>query len=497
MLASTVPRSDSGNSLTPPTTARFPELPKRPSSVPNAPVKVNEVLILPIEGLVLGGQALAHHEGKVVFVDRGLPGDVVRARLRKVRSRFAEARLEAVEGASPDRVVAPCPHVHQCGGCRFQDLDYSAQCAVKERQVLETLIHLAGIEAPRVLPLIRAPEPFGYRNKMEFSFHPAPDGRAVLGLHERGTFDRVFELDDCLLPSRLTVEIVKVTQEHARDHGWPAYHPRHHHGHVRHLVVRHLPLTDQCSVHLVAAVEDLPGLEVWAKRVAALSPAVRTVSLLVNRSRSNVAAGEHERLLIGDGMLIERLLDLDFEVGSGAFLQTNSRQAETLYQQALEAADIRPDETVLDLYCGSGTLTLLCARAAREAIGVESVDEAVTSARRNAVRNRLGNARFVAGEVRRVLREWARNERAEPAHPDVVIVDPPRAGLHPRVVARTAELKPRRIVYVSCNPGTLARDLKDFASFGYRLEEVTPVDMFPHTPHIECVARLERAASGG
>ena len=466
-------------------------------------MKVRDVLTLDVEDIALGGKALARVEGQVVFVDRGLPGDRVRARITKANRRYAEARFAVVETPAAGRIAARCAHVDQCGGCRFQELPYPEQVALKERQVREALRHLGGFAEPPVRAIVPAPSPWQYRNKMEFSFAPVPDpaggGRevAVLGLHERGTFDRVFELDDCLLPSRLTVEIVKVTQEHARDHGWPAYHPRHHHGHVRHLVVRHLPLTDQCAVHLVAAVEDLPGLEVWAKRVAALSPAVRTVSLLVNRSRSNVAAGEHERLLIGDGVLIERLLDLDFEVGSGAFLQTNSRQAETLYQQALEAADIRPDETVLDLYCGSGTLTLLCARAAREAIGVESVDEAVTSARRNAVRNRLGNARFVAGEVRRVLREWARGERAEPAHPDVVIVDPPRAGLHPRVVARTAELKPRRIVYVSCNPGTLARDLKDFASFGYRLEEVTPVDMFPHTPHIECVARLERAASGG
>jgi len=459
-------------------------------------VKVNEVLSLPVEDLVLGGQALAHHEGRVVFVDRGLPGDVVLARLHKVRSRFAEARLEAVETPSPDRVAAPCPHVTRCGGCRFQDLDYRVQCAVKERQVRETLIHLAGIPAPTVRPLVPAPEPFGYRNKMEFSFHPDPGGRAILGLHERGTFDRVFEIDDCLLPSRLTIEIVKLTQAHADAHRWPAYHPRLHDGQVRHLVVRHLPLTDQCAVHLVAAVEDLPGLETWAARIAALSPAVRTVSLLLNRARSNVASGERERVLVGDGVLVERLLDLEFEVRSGAFLQTNSRQAETLYQLALECAEIRSHETVLDLYCGSGTLTLLSARSACAAIGVESVEDALHSARRNSTRNGLVNTRFVAGEVRRVLREWARGERPEPARPEVVIVDPPRAGLHPRVVARTAELKPRRIVYVSCNPATLARDLKDFAALGYGLSEVTPVDMFPHTPHIECVARLDPVPPG-
>ena len=454
-------------------------------------MKVNELLTLAIEDLVLGGQALARHEGKVVFLDRGLPGDVVQARVRTVRSRFAEGRLERLERSSPQRVTALCPHVSRCGGCRFQDLDYQAQCTLKERQVRETLIHLGGFPDPLVRPLVPAPEPFGYRNKMEFSFHPGSDGQPLLGLHERGTFDRVFELEECLLPSRLTIEIVKLTQAHAAAHGWPAYHPRLHQGQVRHLVVRHLPHTDQCAVHLVAAVEDLPGVEDWAERVATLSPQVRTVTLLLNRSRSNVASGERERLLVGDGILVERLLGLEFEVRSGSFLQTNSRQAETLYRLALGVAEIQPHEAVLDLYCGAGTLTLACARGARTVIGVESVEEAVDSARRNAVRNQQTNARFVAGEVRRVLREWARGERPEPPAPDVVIVDPPRAGLHPRVVARTAELKPRRIVYVSCNPATLARDLKDFAAAGYTLTEVTPVDMFPHTPHIECVARLD------
>ena len=458
-------------------------------------MKVNDVLSLAIEDLVLGGQALARHEGRVVLVDRGLPGDRVTARVRRVRSRYLEARLESVETPSPDRVAPRCPHVGQCGGCRTQDLAYEAQRAIKERQVRDTLVRLAGIPDPPLRPLVAAPETFGYRNKMEFSFHPAPGGQAILGLHERGTFDRVFSLEDCVLPSRLTIEVVKVTRRHADRWRWPAYHPRLHEGMLRHLVVRHLPLTDQCAVHLVATSTEIPGLEDWAAEVAALSKAVRTVSVLVNRSRANVALGESEHLLVGDGLLVERLLGLEFEVGSSAFLQTNSRQAETLYRLALERAELAGHETVLDLYCGAGTLTLLFARAARAAVGVESVEAAVQAARRNAARNRAENVRFVAGEARQVLREWARGERPDPARPDLVVVDPPRAGLHPRVVARVAELAPGRIVYVSCNPATLARDLKDFAVLGFRLDEVTPVDMFPHTPHIECVARLARRAA--
>jgi len=455
-------------------------------------MKVNDVLTLAVSDLVLGGKGLARHEGRVVFVDGGLPGDLVRARLTRIRRSYAEARLEAIEHPSEERVAAPCPHIHQCGGCRFQDLAYTAQLVYKERQVRETLVHLAGIAEPRVHPIVAAPEAFHYRNKMEFSFHPEESG-PVLGLHERGTFDRVFALHDCLLPSRLTIEIVRLTQRFAHEHRWRAYHPRHHQGVVRFLTVRHLPTTDQCGVTLVAAGDEVPALAEWTHELVALSPAIRTVSLLLNRSRANVALGEEERVLHGPGTLIERLLGLEFEVSASAFLQTNSRQAEALYDAALAAADLGENETALDLYCGTGTLTLLCARRAGVAVGVESVPEAVAHARRNAERNGITNARFVAGESRRVLREWARGEREGAVAPDVVVVDPPRAGLHPRVVARIAELTPRRVVYVSCHPGTLARDLKDFAALGYPLAEVTPVDLFPHTPHIECVARLDRA----
>lgn len=453
-------------------------------------MKVNDVLSLAITDLALGGKALGRHEGRVVFVDRGLPGDQASVRLTRIRRSYAEARLESIVSTSAERVEPRCPHVHQCGGCRFQDLPYPAQAALKERQVRETLVHLAGLPDPPVRAIVPAPEAFGYRNKMEFSFHPTVDG-PVLGLHERGTFDRVFSLETCSIASPLTTEVVRLTQRFASEHKWHAYHPSRHEGVARYLAVRHLPLTGQCGVTLVAASDALDGIEAWAQEVAALSPEVRTVTRLLNATRANVATGELERVLVGDGRLLERLLGLEFEVSAASFLQTNSRQAEALYAAALEAARLDGSETVLDLYCGAGTLTLLFARAARAAVGVENVEPAVRHARENARRNGIANARFVAGDARQVLREWARGERPEPVRPEVVVLDPPRAGLHPRVVARVAELKPARIVYVSCNPATLARDLKDFAAGGYRLAEVTPFDLFPHTPHIECVARLE------
>ncbi len=456
-------------------------------------MRVNELLTFAISDLELGGKAVARHDGRVVFVDRGLPGDEVVARVTRAKRTYAEARLESVERPSADRQPAPCPHVDRCGGCRFQELRYERQLEIKERLLRETLERIGGIASPPVEAIVPAPERFHYRNKMEFSFQPGEDGYPRLGLHERGAFDRIFELETCLLPSPLTLEVVRLTQRFAREHGWRAYHPRRHEGVVRFLTVRHLPMTDQCAVHLVAASEEIPGLEAWALSVAELSPAVRTVTLFLNRTRANVATGESERVLLGSGTIMEKLLGLEFEVSGSAFLQTNSRQAEALYAKALQAAALEGRECVLDLYCGAGTLTLVLARAAGEAIGVESVPDSIERARLNAVRNGIANARFEAGESRAVLREWARGERKQPPRPDVVVVDPPRSGLHARVVARVAELAPRRVVYVSCNPATLARDLKDFGARGYTLAEVTPFDLFPHTPHIECVALLTRA----
>lgn len=455
-------------------------------------MRVNEMPRLAIEDLALGGKALARPPGeRVVFLDRGLPGDLVEARITRVRRGWAEARLERLLEPSRERIPHRCPHVPVCGGCRFQELPYARQLELKQRQVRDTLVHLAGFADPVVPEIVGADAEWEYRNKMEFSFLPGPGGEPRLGLHVRGAFDQVFELETCSIATPLTVEIVHLTRRFAAGHGWRPYHPARHDGVVRFLTVRHLAAAGECGVHLVAASDQVPGVAEWARAVAALSPAVRTVTLLHNASRANVAFGESERVILGDGVIRERLLGLTFEASANAFLQTNSAQAERLYAAALEAAALTGAERVLDLYCGTGTLTLLAARRATAAVGVESVPDAVARARSNAALNGIANARFETGEARAVLREWAEGRRGDPPRPDVVLVDPPRAGLHPRVVARVAELGARRVVYVSCNPATLARDLKDFAARGLRTAAVQPFDLFPHTPHIECVARLE------
>jgi 23S rRNA (uracil1939-C5)-methyltransferase len=477
-------------------------------------VKKDAVLDLTVDSLALGGAGVARAGELVVFVSGGYPGERVRARVIKRTARWAEATLVEVLEASPDRRTPRCVHFGAvCGGCRAQDLAYPAQVAAKTQQVKETLARLGGLPDVPVADCVPSPETWHYRNKMEFSFQPDQDGAPILGLHVRQRFDTIFDLVDCSIASPLTNRVVHATRDFARAAGWTAYHPRRHTGLVRFLTVRHLPTTGQAAVHLVAARDDVPAAADWAEALAALDPAIKSVALSVNDGQAHVAFGERTRILWGAETIEERLLGLSFEASPNAFLQTNSRQAEALYAAALEEAALTGTERVLDVYCGAGTIALVMARAAREVVGIESVEPAVADARRNAAKNGIANARFACGDARAVLRAWAmaregrhttpeaarvRDAKApldpaayEPFAPDVVVVDPPRAGLHPRVIERIAELAPARVVYVSCNPATMARDLAHFGKHGYATTRVRPFDMFPHTPHVECVARLD------
>jgi len=483
------------------------------------PIKKDAVLELTLTSLALGGSGVGRAGDLVVFVPGGYAGERVRVRVLKRRTSWAEATLLEVLERSPERVPAPCPHFGaECGGCRMQDLAYPAQVAAKTQQVRETLARLGGLREVFVADCVPSPEVWRYRNKMEFSFHPGPEGAPLLGLHRKGRFDESFDLAECHIASTLTNRIVAATQAFARAERWSAYHPRHHTGVVRFLTVRHLPTTNQAAVNLIATRDAVPGVERWAEAVRALDPAVKSVVLNVNDERANIAVGEPalERVLAGEATIEERLCGLSFEASAHSFLQTNSLQAEALYQAALEEAALTGVERVLDIYCGAGTISLALARRAAEVVGIESVEPAVADARRNAARNGITNARFACGDARAVLRMWAharagkapspesergRDHKApldpeayRPLAPDVVVVDPPRAGLHERVIERVAELAPKRIVYVSCNPATLARDLALFARQGYATTRVRPFDMFPHTPHVECVATMVAAA---
>jgi 23S rRNA (uracil1939-C5)-methyltransferase len=451
-----------------------------------APVAKNDELELTVDSLAYGGNGVARLNGFVVFVRRGLPGDTVRARVTKVKRGWAEATATEVLTPSPERVATPCQHFPACGGCRFQDLAYEAQARAKEEQVRDALVRIGRVADPPLEPLVPAASAFHYRNKLEYSFTDTPRG-AGLGLHRAGRWDEVLDLERCWLTTELGNAIRETVRDWAQEEGLPAFDQETQRGYLRHLVVREGRNTGQALVLLVTAPGDLQGAD---RLVAALRrfPEVRSVQWAVNESPAEVT-NLPANVLWGGEAIEEELLGLRFRVRPNAFLQTNTEMAERLYEVAIEYAGLTGGETVYDLYCGIGTIGLSMAGRTLTVWGIDVSEESVACAIENAGLNGVTNAAFFAGEVGGSLAELA----ARAGAPDVAVVDPPRAGLSGKALRRLARLEAPRLVYVSCNPTTLAGNVKELVGdWGYRLERVRPVDMFPHTPHVESVALLSR-----
>jgi len=451
-----------------------------------APVRTGDELELHVDSLAYGGNGVARHDGFVLFVRRGLPGDTVRARVTKVKRGFAEATAEEVLAPSSDRVAAPCRHFGACGGCRFQDYAYEQQLASKEAQVRDALIRLARIAEPPLEPIVPAASQYHYRNKLEYSFTDTADGPA-LGFHRAGRWDEVLPVDECLLTTDLGNAIRDAVRGWAREERLEPYDQGTQTGYLRHLVVREGRNTGQALVMLVTAPGEGFDPDYLIETLCRF-PEVRSIYWAVNDTPAEVT-NLPSRLLWGDEWIEEEVLGLRFRIRPNAFLQTNTEMAEQLYALARDAAGLTGSENVYDLYCGTGTIGLALAGAAGHVWGVEISEESVACAIENAELNGIANTSFFAGNVGQSLQELADRAGA----PDVVVVDPPRAGLAGKALRRTGALQAPRIVYVSCNPTTLAGDLTVLREeYGYELVRCTPVDMFPHTPHIESVSLLER-----
>jgi 23S rRNA (uracil1939-C5)-methyltransferase len=456
-----------------------------------APVRKDQELELRIDSLAYGGNGVARLNGFVVFVRRALPGDLVRARITKVKRSHAEAvAVELVEPGAP-RVEAPCAHYPACGGCRFQDLAYEAQLDAKTQQVADALARIGGFGDLELEPTVPAKSVFHYRNKLEYSFTNLDDGAVGLGFHRAGRWDEVLDVERCWLTTDLGNGIREAVKAWARAEGLPAYDQEKQEGYLRHLVVREGRNTGQALVVLVTAPGDLAGADRFVGALQAF-PEVRSIHWAVNDSPAEVTNLPSD-LLWGEEAIEEQILGLNYRVRPNAFLQTNTEMCEVLYGIAGELAELTGDETVYDLYCGIGTIGLTLAREALTVWGIEYSEESVACAVENAQLNGITNAAFFAGDVARDLEEL--RDRAGP--PDVVVIDPPRAGLAGKAVRRVGELQAPRLVYVSCNPTTLAGNAKELVNdFGYTLDRVRPVDMFPHTPHIETVARFTLGSPG-
>jgi 23S rRNA (uracil1939-C5)-methyltransferase len=449
-----------------------------------APIRTGDEVELRVDSLAYGGNGVGRLDGFVVFVRGGLPGDVVRARATKVKRGFAEATRTALLEPGQDRVAAPCRHFGVCGGCRFQDYAYDKQIAAKEAQVRDALVRLGAFSDPPLAPIVPAVEEYGYRNKLEYSFAPGEDG-LVLGFHRAGRWDEVIDVEECLLTTDIGNAIREAVKGWARAEGLEPYDQETGTGYLRHLVVREGRNTGQVLVVLVTAPGERFDADFLVETLTAF-PQVRSIQWAVNDRPAEVT-NLPTRLLWGDEWIEEELGGLRFRIRANAFLQTNTAMAERLYRLAREAARLTGDEIVYDLYCGTGTIGLSLAGSASSVWGVEISEESVACAIENAAANGIENARFFAGNVGQSLEEL--REKAGP--PDIVVVDPPRAGLAGKALRRTGALGAARLVYVSCNPTTLASDLAVLRDdYGYALELCTPVDMFPHTPHIESVSSL-------
>jgi 23S rRNA (uracil1939-C5)-methyltransferase len=449
-----------------------------------------EVIRLTIDDLAFGGEGVGRLDGYVVFVRGGLPGDVLDVRVIDTRARYARGAIETVVTASPDRITAPCAYVGRCGGCRLQHLAYPAQLAFKEKQVRDCLERLGGLTGGiEVRPILPAPEPYGYRNKMEFTVAGGADA-PVVGLHEAERYDVVLDIERCLLQSEAMNRLLATVQEEVRARRLTVYDQRREAGLLRFVTLREGRHTGEAMVNLVASGPDVETLAPLAERLVARVPATTSVVLNVNAKKAAVAIGTEEHLLAGRDHIRETLGGVTFQVSANSFFQTNTIQAERLFALVADAGALDGTETVLDLYSGTGAISLLLARRCRRVYGIELATAAVDDAIRNARANGIDNCTFLSGEVRHVLPELAR----QGVRFDVAVADPPRAGFHPKAMAALVGLAPARIVYVSCNPATLARDLGDLVRGGYQVEWVQPVDMFPQTPHIEAIARLRRAA---
>src|SRR2546425_3757662 len=448
-----------------------------------------ESLELTIDDLAFGGEGVGRVEGYVLFVRGAVPGDRVLVKVVEARSRFGRAVIESLVSPSPDRIDAPCPYFGRCGGCRLQHLSYPAQLAFKEKQVRDCLTRIGGLGRFEHRPSLGAPEVCGYRNKMEFPIVRGGGDKPAIGLHQADRYDVVLDIERCLLQSETMNELLDELRVQAAARRLPVYDPDSGEGLLRFATLREGRRTAEAMVNIVAAAPDVEALGPVAEGLRARVPSVASVVLNVNAKKASVAVGSEEHLLLGRDHIRESLGGLTFQVSANSFFQTNTVQAERLFAVVKAACGLDGRETVMDLYSGTGAITLLLARRSRWVYGIEVSTAAVADAVRHAHENGIENCTFLAGEVRHVLPTLMRDGvRAEG-----VVADPPRAGFHPKALQALATLGPARLVYVSCNPSTLARDVGDLVRQGYRLEWVEPVDMFPQTPHIEAVARLRRA----
>jgi 23S rRNA (uracil1939-C5)-methyltransferase len=459
-------------------------------------IELSNVLV---EDYAAEGKSIARVDGKVIFIENAVPGDVVDLRLGKNKKDWAEGFVTAFREYSRERVDPFCSHFGVCGGCRWQMLPYPLQLKYKQQQVEDVLQRIGKVALPPISPILGAPKSTHYRNKMEYTFsnrrfllpgelhdpNVTPQ-RNVAGFHARGLFDKVVDLDTCYLQEEPTNHLRKAVRDFGLERDLPFYDIKAHEGWLRNLQLR-ICTTGEIMANLVLGYEDEEQTRDLTHRLLQQFPELTTLLVTINTKWNDSIWDLEPRIVHGKGYVIEQLEEFRFKIGPKSFFQTNTRQGERLYQVTREYAELTGKETVYDLYCGTGSIGIFVSRQAARIVGVEVVPEAVADAQENAALNDIPRARFFAGDVVDVCNDgfFAREGR-----PDVIITDPPRAGMHEGLVNKILEISAPTLVYVSCNPATQARDLH-LLDAKYAVTRVQPVDMFPHTHHIENIVQLK------
>lgn len=453
-----------------------------------------------ITGVAAEGKSIARVDDMVVFIPYGAPGDVVNIKLDKKKRNYAEAHIVDMVKPSPDRVTPACEHFGVCGGCKWQHIPYESQLRYKRDQVVDALTRIAKVEIPEVNPTLGSKETFCYRNKLEYTFsckcwitfEDLRSGREIadrnaLGFHIPGAFDKVLDIKKCWLQDDLSNRIRLFVRQYALAKGYEFYDIKAQQGLMRTLMVR-IASTGEVMLIVVFARPEQEKIDDLMGAIAAEFPEITSLLYVVNQKVNDTIADQEVITYRGRDYINEEMEGLQFRIGPKSFYQTNSLQAYELYKVARRMACLKPDDLVYDLYTGTGTIANFVARQVKKVVGIEYVPEAIADAKLNSEVNGIDNTIFFAGDMKDVLTDGFIEEHGRP---DVMIIDPPRAGMHEDVVNVILNARPERIVYVSCNPATQARDLALMDEF-YRVEEVQPVDMFPHTHHVENVVRMTR-----
>ncbi|QYK65717.1 23S rRNA (uracil(1939)-C(5))-methyltransferase RlmD [Paenibacillus sp. S02] len=463
------------------------------------PVQKNDEAVIDIIGMNHDGEGVGRVEGFTLFVPGALPGEKVRVKVLKTKKQYGYAKLLDIAQASPDRIAAPCAIYDQCGGCQIQHMSYEAQLSWKRQHVVDVLerigklsvagndgmsVDLSRVQGVVVHPTLGMSEPWRYRNKAQVPIG-VTEGGLVGGFYARGSH-RIVDMNTCLIQDERNDEVVARVKEIGRMLGISAYNEETGRGLLRHVVVKTAFRTGEMMLVLVTNGRDIPHADAWIGSIREHIPHVASICQNVNTKRTNVIFGDETRVLWGRDVIYDYIGNVQFAISARSFYQVNPVQTEVLYSKTVEYAGLTGKETVIDAYCGIGTISLFLAQHADQVYGVEIVKEAIDDARSNALLNEMRNVKFEVGASEDVIPAW----KEQGITADVIVVDPPRKGCDPRLLDTILEMKPERVVYVSCNPSTLARDLRILEDGGYSTVEVQPVDMFPHTVHVECVAML-------